>query len=131
MQNVWLKQTWELIFRKMEVIFCKMFVWTKHQNWFSVKRIPTQPNTWIYFPFQKIAFLENEIFFGNAFTRTKRSLILTYFISLVNFFFFFLESFNLWRSLLIKSSLLSDQATNRFLVYAEIEPQISYSTIRD
>ena len=29
------------------------------------------------------------------------------------------------------SSLLSDQDTNQFLVYVEIEPQISYTTIRD
>ena len=54
-------------------IFRKMFVRIKHRNWFSVKRIPTQPNTWIHFPFRKIAFPENEIFSGNAFTRNKRS----------------------------------------------------------
>ena len=29
------------------------------------------------------------------------------------------------------SSLLSDQDTNQFLVQVEIEPQISYITIRD
>ena len=29
------------------------------------------------------------------------------------------------------SSLSSDQDTNQFLVLAEIEPQISYTTIRD
>ena len=29
------------------------------------------------------------------------------------------------------SSLLSDQDTNKFLVLALIEPQISYTTIRD
>ena len=31
----------------------KMFEWTKHQNWFSVKRILWQPNTWKHFPFRK------------------------------------------------------------------------------
>ena len=29
------------------------------------------------------------------------------------------------------SFLSSDQNTNKFLVYVEIEPQISYTTIRD
>ena len=29
------------------------------------------------------------------------------------------------------SSLLSNQDTNKFLMYAGIEPKISYSTIRD
>ena len=52
----------------------KMFEWTKHRNWFSVKRILWQTNTWKHFLFRKIAFSENRIFSGNAFTRTKHSL---------------------------------------------------------
>ena len=63
-----------MIFRKTEVIFRKMFVRTKHRNWFSVKWISTQPNTWIHFPFRKIAFSKNEILSENAFMRTKHSL---------------------------------------------------------
>ena len=47
---------------------------TKHQKIF----FEMQPNTWKHFPFQKIAFPKNEIFSGNAFTRTKRSLNILY-----------------------------------------------------
>ena len=52
----------------------KMFEWTKHQNWFSVKRILWQTNTWKHFLFWKIAFSENRIFSENAFTQTKHTL---------------------------------------------------------
>ena len=38
-------------------------------------RVLWQPNTWKRFPFRKIAFPKNGIFSGNAFTRTKHSLI--------------------------------------------------------
>ena len=55
----------------------RMFEWTKHRNWFFVKRILWQPNTWKHFPFQEIAFPKNGIFSGNAFTRTKHSLSLS------------------------------------------------------
>ena len=60
---------------------------TKHQKIFSETFFEMQPNTWKYFLFRKIAFPENiyfleillhepnaEIFSGNTFTRTKRSL---------------------------------------------------------
>ena len=40
------------------------------------------------------------------------------------FFFFLIDSFNLWHSLLIKY-----QNTNQFLVYARIEFQIFYLTV--
>ena len=44
-------QTWELIFRKTNSIFRKMFERTKHGIWFSVKRIPRQPNSLNTFSF--------------------------------------------------------------------------------
>ena len=46
----------------------------KHQKIFFETFFEMQQNTWKHFPFRKIAFLENRIFFGNTFTRTKRSL---------------------------------------------------------
>ena len=47
---------------------------TKHQKIFFENFFEMQPNTWKHFPFRKIVFLENRIFFGNTFTRTKQSL---------------------------------------------------------
>ena len=47
----------------------------------------------------------------------------------VNIFFF--REFYPRASALDNNSLLSDQDTNQFLVQVEIEPQISYITIRD
>ena len=47
------------------------------------------------------------------------------------YFFFFLREFQPMTSAPDDSFLSSDQNTNKFLVYAEIEPQISYTTIRD
>ena len=48
-----------------------------------------------------------------------------------SFFFFFFKKFQHITSTSDDSSLLSNQDTNQFLVYVRIEPQISYSTIRD
>ena len=45
--------------------------------------------------------------------------------------FFFLESFNLGRPLLMIALLSSNQDINQFLVQAKIELQISYTTIKD
>ena len=47
---------------------------TKYHKIFFETFFEMQPNTWKHFPFRKIAFLENRIFSGNTFTRTKRSL---------------------------------------------------------
>ena len=47
------------------------------------------------------------------------------------FFFFFERKFKSMASAPNNSSLLSDQDTNKFLVLAWIEPQISYTTIKD
>ena len=47
---------------------------TKHQKIFFETIFEMQPNTWKHFPFRKIAFPENRIFFENTFTRTKQSL---------------------------------------------------------
>ena len=44
---------------------------------------------------------------------------------------FFLKEFQSMASAPDDSSLISDQDTNQFLVWAGIEPQISYTTIRD
>ena len=46
-------------------------------------------------------------------------------------FFFFKREFQPMASSPDDSSLSLDQDTNQFLVYARIEPQISYTTIRD
>ena len=54
--------------------FVFSFFFSKHQKIFSRKFFEMQPNTWKYFPFRKIAFPENGIFFGNTFTQTKHSL---------------------------------------------------------
>ena len=54
--------------------FVFSFFFSKHQKIFFGKFFEMQPNTWKHFPFLKIAFLENGIFSGNAFTRTKHSL---------------------------------------------------------
>ena len=43
----------------------KMFERTKHRNWFSVKRIPRQPNNLKNFPFLKIEFPKNIYFSEN------------------------------------------------------------------
>ena len=51
--------------------------------------------------------------------------------SQIGHFFFFLKKFQPITSTSDDSSLLSNQDTNQFLVYVRIEPQISYSTIRD
>ena len=49
-----------------------------------------------------------------------------------NSFFFFLErEFQPMAFALDDSSLLLDQDTNQFLVQTNIEPRISYSTIKD
>ena len=45
--------------------------------------------------------------------------------------FFFLREFRLMASAPDDNSLSSDQGINKFLVQAGIEPQISYTTIRD
>ena len=47
---------------------------TKHQKIFFEMFFKMQPNTWKHFLFRKISFPKNGIFFGNAFTLTKRSL---------------------------------------------------------
>ena len=54
--------------------FVFSFFFSKHQKIFFGKFFEMQPNTWKHFPFRKIAFPENGIFSGNAFTRTKHSL---------------------------------------------------------
>ena len=54
--------------------FVFSFFFSKHQKIFFRKFFEIQLNTWKHFPFQKIAFPENGIFSGNAFTRTKHSL---------------------------------------------------------
>ena len=46
-------------------------------------------------------------------------------------FFFFFRKFQPMTFAPDHNSLSSDQDTNQFLVYAKIEPQISYTTIRD
>ena len=48
----------------------------------------------------------------------------------INCFIFFKE-FQLMTSTSDGNSLLSNQDTNQFLVYAMIEPQISYSTVKN
>ena len=50
----------------------------------------------------------------------QEQIILQYIYKL--FFYFILESFNLWRSFLMIALLSSDQNTNQFLVYIGIEP---------
>ena len=59
--------------------FVFSFFFSKHQKIFFRKFFEMQPNTWKHFPFRKIAFPKNGIFSGNAFTRTKHSLILDFF----------------------------------------------------
>ena len=54
---------------------------SKRQKIFFEKYFEMQPNTWKHFPFHKIAFMENEIFSGNAFTRTKHSLRLEFHVA--------------------------------------------------
>ena len=54
--------------------FVFSFFFSKHQKIFFRKFFEMQPNTWKHFPSWKIAFPENGIFSGNAFTRTKHSL---------------------------------------------------------
>ena len=54
---------------------------SKRQKIFFEKYFEMQPNTWKHFPFHKITFMENEIFSGNAFTRTKHSLRLEFHVA--------------------------------------------------
>ena len=54
--------------------FVFSFFFSKHQKIFFRNFFEMQPNTWKHFPFRKIAFPENGIFSGNAFTRTKHNL---------------------------------------------------------
>ena len=51
-----------------------MFGRTKHQNWFSGKRFPRQPNSGKHFPFPEISISGKYVFSGNRFTATKRTL---------------------------------------------------------
>ena len=59
----------------------------------------------------------------------KFSIQVTWPNHIINSFFF--REFQPMTSALDDSSLSSDQDTNQFLVQAEIEPQISYTIIRD
>ena len=62
--------------QQVENVFSMVFSRTQPntRKYFPKHFFEMQPNTWKHFPFQKIAFLENRIFSGNTFTRTKRSL---------------------------------------------------------
>ena len=77
---VWQPRKYEKNVRKMwatsrKCVFYDIFKnITKHQKIFFETFFEMQPNTWKHFPFRKIAFPKNRIFFENTFTRTKRSL---------------------------------------------------------
>ena len=63
-----------MIFRKTEVIFRKIFVRTKHRNWFSVKRIPCAAKHLNTFSFPENSIFEKWNIFRKCFYATKRSL---------------------------------------------------------
>ena len=70
-----------MIFCKTEVIFRKMFVRTKHWNWFSVKRIPCAAKHLNTFSFPENSISGKWNIFRKCFYATKRSLSILPFFS--------------------------------------------------
>ena len=110
-----LRNEWYYIFvwqsrkceQQVENVFSMVFFknTTKHHKIFFETFFEMQLNTWKHFPFRKIAFPENRIFFGNTFTQTKRSLNCT--LNIVSYIAYFsLSRKKKWNDFLYKEYII-------------------------